>query len=161
NRPVRGICAPRGEPVTTSEREVVAALGQAIAQRIGEPRYRLWFDQHTKFAWDDGQLVVGVPNHFFQEWLQNTFAEALRAAASAGLAGPMQVRFAIDPELFQKARQAQEEVRRTMGLVPGHPLPPEEPGLPQAEPPGPAPKAAVVPKRSRRWHRLADFVVGA
>jgi chromosomal replication initiation ATPase DnaA len=93
--------------VTTSDRDVVAALGEEIARRIGEPRYRLWFDQHTNFSWQADRLLVGVPNHFFQEWLQNTFLEEVRDAAGVVLGRPMQVRFAIDPELFQAARRAQ------------------------------------------------------
>ena len=56
--------------MTTSEREVVAALGEAISRRIGEPRYNLWFATNTNFTWDDDCLRVGVPNHFYQEWLK-------------------------------------------------------------------------------------------
>ena len=62
--------------MTACDRDVVAALGLAIARRIGEPRYNLWFATNTKFASDDDVLTVGVPNHFFQEWLQDTFGEA-------------------------------------------------------------------------------------
>jgi chromosomal replication initiator protein len=140
-------------------REAVAALGQAITQRIGEPRYNLWFDRNTKFSWEDDLLVVGVPNHFFQEWLQRTFADAVRAAASEVLGRPMQVRFAIDPELFQAARRSQAE-----------PVPGIEPRLPRPEdrqtpPPHPTPPRPVAEpravKRTRRWHRLSDFIVGA
>jgi chromosomal replication initiator protein len=104
---------------------------------------------------------VGVPNHFFQEWLQNTFAEAVRDAASAVLERPMKVRFTIDPELFQKARQAQEEVRRKTGIVPGPLFPHEQPPPRQPQRDGPASPPAGTPKRTRRWHRLSDFVVGA
>ncbi|HLJ91731.1 MAG TPA: DnaA N-terminal domain-containing protein, partial [Gemmataceae bacterium] len=98
--------------MTASEREIVASLGKAIAQRIGEPRYNLWFTRNTKFMWNGDHLVVGVPNHFYQEWLQSTFAEAVRDAAHEILGRPMQIRFAIDPELFQAARHAQAAVDR-------------------------------------------------
>jgi len=96
--------------LTNSERDVVAALEQMIAQRVGDKRYDFWFARNTKLTWEDDQLVVGVPNHFFQEWLQNTFASAVRAAASEVLGRPMTVRFVIDPELFRAARHAQAEV---------------------------------------------------
>src|SRR5262249_37310576 len=66
--PLRGACAWR-DPLTTSDHDVVAALGEDIARRIGEPRYKLWFAHKTKFSWQDDQLVVGVANHFVQEWL--------------------------------------------------------------------------------------------
>ena len=93
--------------MTTSDRDVATALGQAIARRIGEPRYLLWFHRNTKFTWTDDLLVVGVPNHFYQEWLENTFADAVRSAAGDVLGTPMRVRFTIDAELFQTARREQ------------------------------------------------------
>jgi chromosomal replication initiator protein len=155
--------------LTASEREVVASLGQAIAQRIGEPRYNLWFSRSTKFTWADDQLVVGVPNHFYQEWLQNTFADAVRAAAHAVLGRPMQVRFAIDPELFQAARQAQLEVegaaRSRGGEVAGWrgknaTSPPHDPTIPPPQAALPGEAQFRVSKGTRRWLRLVDFVVG-
>jgi chromosomal replication initiator protein len=155
--------------LSVSEREVVASLGQAIAQRIGEPRYNLWFARKTKFTWEDDLLVVGVPNHFYQEWLQNTFIDAVRAAAQLVLGRPMQVRFAIDPELFQAARQAQAEVEAEgatrhpggglMGLGGGPAQPPEDCTTSPLSPAGSRP--AHGNKGTRRWLRLADFVVGS
>jgi chromosomal replication initiator protein len=147
--------------LTASEREVVASLSQAIAQRIGEPRYNLWFARNTKLICEDDQLVVGVPNHFYQEWLQNTFAEAVRAAAHEVLGRPMEVRYTIDPELFQAARQAQAEVE-------GAQNPPVDCAR-EVRKLVPAKRATTPPtsghsrgsKGTRRWLRLTDFVVGA
>jgi chromosomal replication initiator protein len=137
--------------LTTSDREVVAALGQALALRIGEPRYNLWFRQKTKFTWEDGVLTVGVPNHFYQDWVQKTFADAVRAAAGDVFGHVMQVRFVIDPELFQAARRAQEEAGAK---------PPANETAEEKKPPTTAKELPTL-KRARRWHRLDDFVVGA
>ena len=106
--PVNKLRAGEGT-LTTCDKEVVAALGQDIAQRIGEPRFNFWFEGNTKFTLEEQALTVGVPNLFFQDWLQNTFGESVRAAACEVLGRPVQVRFAIDSELFQKSRRAQEE----------------------------------------------------
>jgi chromosomal replication initiator protein len=173
--------------LTTREHEVVAALGQAIAQRIGAPRYNLWFDNHTKFTWDAGVLVVGVPNRHFEEWLQKTFLEAIRSAAEEVLGQPTEVRFTIDPELFQAARREQAAVQegRPAGRDATRPdkgaagapaadafapqtwrgapaAPADAPPADGAEDPAPAPRpgAAARNKRTRRWHHLTDFVVG-
>jgi chromosomal replication initiator protein len=155
-----------------SERDVVAALAQAIARRIGEPRYKLWFARHTKFTWDDDLLTVGVPNRHFEEWLQKTFGGAVAEAAAEVFGRPTPVTFVIDPELFQAARREQAEVA-------AHEAPPAEAPRPRdreapakpppkgrpAEKPAPAPAQAEpasrpAPRPARRWHRLADFVVG-
>jgi chromosomal replication initiator protein len=151
--------------LTTSDREVVAALGQAIAQRIGEPRYNLWFDRNTKFSWRDDLLLVGVPNHFYLDFLQKKFADAVREAASEVLGQPLEVRFVIDPELFQAARRAQtetptEQTRRgpdaqTRSEEEDTQLPTAERGVEPQKPRG------SRSNHTRRWHRLADFVVGS
>ncbi len=164
--------------MTTRDREVVAALEQAIVQRIGEPRFNLWFARRTKFVWDDGQLTVGVPNLHFQEWLQKTFADAVGAAAAEVLGEDRPVRFVIDPELFQAARQEQAAVKEA-DPEPLAASQPESPAKPPAAPrkgkrkdpagptlfdglaPEPAPARAEPRLRpARRWHKLSEFVVG-
>jgi chromosomal replication initiator protein len=138
--------------VTTSERAVVAALGQAICQRIGEPRYQLWFPDKTKFTWHDDELLVGVPNHFYQEWLKKQFADVVRAAASDVRGQPVSVKYVIDPQLFQAARRDEAPAGGAPAEVVDQQAAPARP-LRQA--PRPARDRSV-----RRWHTLRDFVVG-
>ncbi|HLN26672.1 MAG TPA: chromosomal replication initiator protein DnaA [Gemmataceae bacterium] len=150
--------------MTTSEREVVAALGQEIAQRIGEPRYDVWFARWTKIRIDGDRIVIGVPNRFYQEWLQKTFAEDVAAAAASVFGQVLQAHFVIDGELFRASRQAQVEAGGEPGSPPKKPethvqdqtasviSEMRQPG----SRPGPRPQKAI-----RRWHRLSDFVVGA
>ncbi len=177
-----GFCSRPGEPVVISEPEVVQALEQAIAQRIGGPRYKLWFEGHTRFRWQEEQLVVGVPNRHFEEWLSRTFAQAIASAAQDVFGQPMQVRFQIDPQLFQEARREQAEVQqaeRTPAPASRGRQPPESLGTPGANagvPPSGGSSAEKPPKggtptpgspsprtaeRTRRWRRLSEFVVGS
>src|SRR5262245_11739819 len=78
--PRRANCAPGREPLLNQVCETVTALEQALCQRLGAPRFNLWFAQKTKLTWDNEQLTIGVPNHFVQEWLQKAFADDLQAA---------------------------------------------------------------------------------
>lgn len=143
--------------MTTRTRDAAALLAEAISQRIGEPRYLLWFAPHTRFDWEQDDLRIGVPNRHFQEWLQRTFGEAVREAAAEVFERPMQVRFVIDPELFQAARRAQND-------APG-PVPAPTPA-PRAEKKGTTNSSREestrppLPRRARRWHKLSEFVVG-
>jgi chromosomal replication initiator protein len=166
---LENVCAPGEEPLTISDREAVAALEQMIAQRIGEPRYNLWFSENTKFSWEADQLVVGVPNRFFQDWLQNTFAEAVQAAAAEVFGRPIRVHFAIDPELFQAARRAQVQSTSTVGADHSIQQKPTSPTTCQSQnrsSPATARTSTrchsktAQPKRARQWKRLSDFVVG-
>ncbi|MFO0879285.1 MAG: chromosomal replication initiator protein DnaA [Gemmataceae bacterium] len=145
--------------MTTRTRDVVASLTEAIARRIGGPRYQLWFAPHTRFAWEQDELRIGVPNRHFQEWLQRTFGEAVSQAAEDVFGQPMQVRFHIDPELFQAARQAQTEVARP-ALKASKPAPPAPTPAPPVPAPEPSPPRLALPRRARRWHKLNEFVVG-
>lgn len=145
--------------MTNTERDVVASLGQMIARRVGEKRYELWFAKNTKLSWDENEVVVGVPNRFFQEWLHSTFGEHVRAAASTLLGRPMQARFAIDPELFQAARRAQQQAGALKEIDQTEAN--DQAGQsPQAEPSRPGTQRASAARPQRRWHRLSDFVVG-
>lgn len=136
--------------MTVGERNLIHALEQALVQRIGEPRYKLWFEGRTCFHWEDDQLTIGVPNRHFGEWVEKNFAAAAAAAAQEVFGQAMQVRFVIDPQLFQEARREQEEARaaqqdRSRSLSRDHK---------GVESP------AEAPRRVRRWRRLSDFVVG-
>jgi chromosomal replication initiator protein len=163
-----------GKPSTISERELTAALEQAVVRRIGEPRYRLWFDRHTRFTWNDHQLTVGVPNRHFEEWLHKTFHDALTSAAREVFGRVLTVRFVIDPRLFQAARREQAEVQAS-AQVPDSPraklptfsrdpkgsaAPPASKKTAPAVESSPAEEIPSSPKRARRWHRLSEFVVG-
>jgi chromosomal replication initiator protein len=143
--------------VTVGERNLLHALEQAIIQRIGEPRYKLWFEGRTRFHWDDDQLTIGVPNRHFGEWVEKSFGVAAAAAAQEVFGQAMQVHFVIDPQLFQEARREQEEARTERGA-----------STPRGSLKGPTPPAqqnldtptGQAPRRVRRWRRLSDFVVG-
>ncbi|MCI0379887.1 MAG: DnaA/Hda family protein [Gemmataceae bacterium] len=180
--------------------DLLAALGLALCQRIGEKRYAFWIEGKTKLIWEpltpdpspEGrgeferkppELVVGVPNHFYQDWLEKKFGSEFHAAARAVLGDEAQVRFVIDAELFRAARH--KEVLAASPHLAGRtavqdsPDGPEDPscpartGSPHKEPAvGPAvvgatetaPRAKDVLRakaRPRRWRRLSEFVVGA
>ena len=42
----------------------IDAINQAITERIGAQKYRVWFKNSTRFSIADDYLKVGVPNHF-------------------------------------------------------------------------------------------------
>ncbi len=127
----------------TTTHDVVAAVAHALSQRIGEARFSLWFADKTKLVHADGLLTVGVPNLFLQDWLQKTFGADVQAAAAEVLGGAAAIRFVIDPELFQAARERETET------------PPKQ----AASNPRQA-ATAHRPVRQRRLRLLQDFIVG-
>jgi chromosomal replication initiator protein len=164
--------------VKIRHREAAATLAQAIARRIGEARYRLWFERHTRFHCEEGQLTVGVPNRHFEEWLHKTFGAAVSEAAAEVLGRSAAVRFAIDPELFQAARREQAAVGSAQPAGSETARRPEAPSTVDRPRPGksaPGQAATETPRsrprdhaalpaghaqRARRWKHLHNFVSG-
>ncbi len=147
-------------------------LGRAIAERIGQSRYDLWFRGHTQFVLQGETLLVGVPNLHFQEWLLEKFGDEVRSAAAEVLGYTAEVRFVIDPELFRAAR-AEQEAAKSRSSSPLVPSPrtfasePEKVSSPTAVASSIAESqktSMAEPQKSlrpaRRWHSLQDFVVG-
>ena len=150
--------------MTIHTRDAVAAMAEAITRRIGASRYQLWFDRNAHFRAEGDTLVVGVPNRHFQEWLQRTFTGAVAEAALEVYGRPMDVRFAIDPTLFQAARAEQAAAAVVAPVAPPAPEPTKKPATRKAKaaPPEPEPEPATKAgqRKARRWHRLNEFVVG-
>lgn len=143
------LTAPRWGTVllTTYTIDVATTLGQVLRERIGGPRFDLWFRDKAKFDLRSDRLVVGVPNCFYQDWLQKKFADDVQQAAAALVGETLPVSFVIDPELFREQRR--QETSATPAPAPEAPAPRAEPAL-----------ASPTRSRLRKWRRLSDFVVG-
>jgi chromosomal replication initiator protein len=85
--------------LTTDETEVVSALRQALAGKVGTERYELWFGAGTRLTLNDGALIVDVPSRFFQQWIRQNFHQQLQWACSETLGDSPEVEFRIDPSL--------------------------------------------------------------
>jgi chromosomal replication initiator protein len=100
---------------------------------------------------------VGVPNRFFQDWLQKTFTADVAAAAADIVGDAPDITFVIDPELFQAARQ-REHGALTVPALDGKAL--------DARPVAPANDPSSRPGRvqpqlpARRWRKLSHFAEG-
>jgi chromosomal replication initiator protein len=132
--------------------ELLLRLEEAIARRINQDRYNLWFRDHTRFVMRGDELLIGVPNLMCQDWLQNTFGDDVQSASNEILGDGFAVRFAIDPELFRAARAEQERIATETSQ-------PEANGAIQA--PVAAPKTGQPHRTKRHWRSLTDFVVGS
>ena len=58
-------------PSTITDEE--SAVKKALAERIGEQRFRIWFKDSTKFTITDGYLKIDVPNLFIASWIESHF----------------------------------------------------------------------------------------
>jgi chromosomal replication initiator protein len=78
----------------------LARLASAIAQRVGQQRFHVWFDNSTKLDLKQDALEIAVPNDFISEWIGRNFAKPIQDAANEVLGCSLPVRFSVVPQLF-------------------------------------------------------------
>jgi chromosomal replication initiator protein len=97
-------------------------LADAIAQRVGQQRFHVWFNSSTRLDLKGDGLEIAVPNDFISEWIGTHFTRSIQEAAHEVLGCPLHVRFNVSPELFiSKGAPPQEESEEDSNLpVVGH-----------------------------------------
>jgi len=90
---------------TCSAEDQVNSINEALAQRIGAQKFRIWFKNSTKLSLNEGYLKVGVPNLFMASWLENHFLEHINDAARSTIGVSPKITFSIDPELSGQHRR--------------------------------------------------------
>jgi chromosomal replication initiator protein len=94
------------ENARTTECEI-SAINEALAERVGPQKFRIWFKNSTRLALSDGYLKVGVPNLFIASWIENHFSNEIGDAVRAATGGNPKVTFTIDPGLSGHQRRTQ------------------------------------------------------
>jgi len=92
----------REDACRTTE-STVSDINDAIAERIGQQKFKIWFKNSTQLTLTDGLLKVGVANPFISTWLESHFHADITEAARAVI-GNCQVMFTIDPQLAGRQR---------------------------------------------------------
>lgn len=57
--------------------EIVSALKLALADKVGQARFEVWFGTSTCLDYRDETLTVRVPNQFYQDWLRTNFRDQI------------------------------------------------------------------------------------
>src|SRR5580765_1937160 len=79
----------------------LARLADAIAQRVGQQRFHVWFNNSTKLDLKQDGLEIAVPNDFISEWIGTHFVRSIQEAAHEVLGCSLPVRFSVVPQLFE------------------------------------------------------------
>ncbi|WP_428940094.1 chromosomal replication initiator protein DnaA [Fontivita pretiosa] len=79
----------------------LARLADAIAQRVGQQRFHVWFNNSTKLDLKQDGLEIAVPNDFISEWIGTHFTRSIQEAAHEVLGCSLPVRFNVVPQLFE------------------------------------------------------------
>ncbi len=79
------------------DKEIVSALRLALAGRVGQDRYELWFGETTRFELAEPTLTVGAPNEFFQRWIRANFRKQIEQACFEAAGWYPRIEFTIEP----------------------------------------------------------------
>ncbi|MCY2954263.1 MAG: chromosomal replication initiator protein DnaA [Planctomycetota bacterium] len=88
-------------------------LADAIAQRVGQQRFHVWFINSTRLDLKQDALEIAVPNDFISEWIGRNFSQPIQDAAHEVLGCSLTVRFSVVPQLFDAAPIATDSPDRT------------------------------------------------
>jgi chromosomal replication initiator protein len=89
--------------VTHHDTEIVPALRAALAERIGQERFALWFGDRVQFQVQARTLRVAASDRFFLERVRNQFRHDVTAVCAQLLPSHVDVEFAIDSSLRAEA----------------------------------------------------------
>lgn len=152
---VKGACAPfasgtvlrwGNQDVTTDDMEIVSALKLALADKVGQERFELWFGAATRLDYCNDTVTVFVANQFHQDWLRSNFRHDIESSCRTALGRTVPVQFHVDHEL---ARQQSATKPACAPAIVAHckAAAPAAPSAPAVEP-------------RRRLAALDSFVVG-
>ncbi len=85
----------------------VSAVNEALAEKIGPQKFRIWFKNSTRLSLTDGYVKVGVPNLFIASWIENHFTNEINDVVRQVTGTNRKITFAIDPELAGHQRRTQ------------------------------------------------------
>jgi chromosomal replication initiator protein len=82
------------------------AITEALSQRIGSQKYKIWFQSCARFTVADGTLRIGVANPFLATWLEGHFLKDIQGAAQTVLGSVPEIAFTVDAEVGGQQRRS-------------------------------------------------------
>lgn len=96
----------------------LARLADAIAQRVGQQRFNVWFHNSTRLDLKQDGLEIAVPNDFISEWIGTHYVRSIQEAAHEVLGCSLPVRFHVVPQLFSAGEEVKAEVEDVPAAAP-------------------------------------------
>ncbi len=84
--------------MTKDDREIVSALRAALAGKVGQDRFDLWFGATTRLDYDGCALLIGAPSRFFLEWIRTNFRRYIEEACRELLGKCPPLKFHLDDD---------------------------------------------------------------
>ena len=103
--------------MTKDDREIVSAVRAALADKVGQERFDLWFGAGTRLDYDGRALRIGAPSQFFLEWIRTNFRRHIEDACCEVLGKCPPLEFHLDAGGQAKASDRFHAAGREQGRV--------------------------------------------
>lgn len=139
--------------------ESFSRLLEAIRKRVSKQQFATWFQRATLLRWTGNELVLGLPNRFYQEWFDRHFRDLVARAAEDIRDAPVQVSFEVVP-LTSPAPPEPRGSAPVAGISPPIAVPTD------SSPPPPDPRPFTgsgtddLPLRFHEHYTFENFIVG-
>jgi chromosomal replication initiator protein len=103
--------------VTKDDKEIVSALHDALAGKVGKKRYDLWFGSSTRLSFDGLNLRICVPNQCFLDWIRGNFRRYIVEACEDVLGSCPAIDFQIENKKADPSHQEKDNRRQDKDFV--------------------------------------------
>jgi chromosomal replication initiator protein len=141
--------------VAKDDREIVSVLRSALAGKVGQDRYDLWFGANTRLDYDGRSLRIGAPSRFFLEWIRANFRKHIEAACGEAIGNCPAIEFHLDATSNQGAGDSMQADASNENPKPAE----QKPQQRMLQFPEESPPSAV--QERRRFASLESFVSSA
>lgn len=90
--------------MTSSHEQLWKDASKVLGGMLNPDLFTRWFAPIKPIEINNGTLVLGVANEFYQIWLQDNFLSLVREAVNQSSKQPLQVRFAVSHELRESGQ---------------------------------------------------------
>ncbi|MFH1266783.1 MAG: chromosomal replication initiator protein DnaA [Planctomycetota bacterium] len=136
----------------------MSALRAAVAGKVGQERFDLWFGTSVRLEVVAGRLIVSVPNPFFQQWLRSNFSRQIELACLETLGEQPALEFRVDATLPTPRAAAAPSPNGNAGSATAEPG--DSPEAPPTASQGPDASARSNGMKRRRFADLESFAMG-
>ncbi len=145
-----------------SDTEIVSSLRAALAERVGQERFALWFGPSTRLEYNGRSLSIAVPSPLLVNWMRGSFRREIQEACESVLGNCPAVDFHVDSAMsHHEARSMQTESRQSVTVTPPAAQKPiDTPPAQTATTPAPAPASNHNGRSRRKFSTLDSFVRG-
>ncbi|MEZ4657702.1 MAG: chromosomal replication initiator protein DnaA [Caldilineaceae bacterium] len=88
---------PNGASISVDAEAIWQAARSQLAMQMPAATYDTWMRDTRVVAYEDGEFIIGIPNAYVRDWLENRLRNKIKKTLSALLGRSVQINFRVVP----------------------------------------------------------------